>query len=811
MKFFYDLLVLTMKILITIGDAVLLTITKIHKETFIWGRKINKTLSKLLQNIKKTLIFTPPKIRLPKIQLPKFEIKIPTIKIKKRVKEVEVFKAPSRKTLSFSFSLPSFHLPAFRPSLQSEAGRHGLPTPLFKLPKIPRLKLRKRARGRPRKPLKIPSTARLKYITFGGLFTFFFIFLPLLLAIFIQSLPNPRELISQDIAQSTKIYDRNGILLYQLFADQDRTLIPLSEIPKNLINATVAIEDKNFYSSTLGFDPLAILRSLIADLSGKPLQGGSTITQQLIKSRLLTPQQSLDRKIKEVVLAFWAQRIYTQNQILEMYLNQVPYGGTSWGAEAASQTYFGKSAIQLDLAQSAFLAGLPQAPSAYSPYTSGEVFWKKRQGDVLSKMASLGYITAEEARIAGNQKLTFQPAQHVLHAPHFVMYVKESLVKKYGLPLVERGGLSVVTSLDLKKQEMAQDSVKKEVDKSGYLNIHNGAALITNPKNGDILAMIGGRDYYDPDGGNFNVTTALRQPGSTIKVVTYSQALLNGYTAATPIIDSPVAFASAGSPPYAPVNYDGKFHGTLTLRSALGNSVNVPAVKTLNSVGIDKMMNLAKQMGITTWQDPSNYGLAITLGAAEVKMTDLATVYGTLANQGKRVDLNPILKITDYQGNVLEEKSQIQEIEILPRSIAFIISNILSDNSARAMAFGPSSTLNIPGHTVSVKTGTTDNKRDNWTIGFTPSYLVSVWVGNNNNTPLNPTLASGITGAAPIWHDIMTNILKDSSKNDENYTIPEDIVTRPCFGRNEYFVRGTENSVNCRFIPQTSPKPSASP
>lgn len=777
MKLFYDLAAIAIRILITIGDAVILILTKIYKETFIWGRKTKKSFKKHLLNFKKK--FTLPSLR---FKLPK--IKIPVLRLKRKVREVEIFRAPYYRPPAFSFSLP-------------------------KLPSV--LPLRKRRRGRPRKPLKIPALSRLKYFIFGGMFTFFFIFLPLLLTIFIQSLPNPRELVSQDIAQSTKIYDRNGTLLYQLYANQNRTLIPLTEIPKDLINATVAIEDKNFYTSNLGFDPLAIVRSLIADLSGKPLQGGSTITQQLIKSRLLTSEQSLDRKIKEVVLAFWAQRIYTQDQILEMYFNQVPYGGTSWGVEAAAQTYFGKNASELDLAQSSFLAGLPQAPSAYSPYTQGLDVWKERQRDVLSKMVSLGFITRAEAQIAQDQKLTFEPVQHVLHAPHFVMYVREKLVEKYGLPLVERGGLSVVTSLDLKKQEMAEQIVKKEVDKSGYLNIHNGAALITNPKNGDILALVGGRDYYDPDGGNFNVTTALRQPGSAIKVVTYSAALLNGYTAATTIIDAPVAFASVGSPTYAPVNYDGRFHGTLTLRSALGNSVNVPAVKTLNSIGIHKMVSLAKEMGITTWKDPSNYGLAITLGAAEVKMTDLATVYGTLANQGKRVDLNPILKITDYQGNVLEEKRKISEKEILPRSIAFIISNILSDNSARAMAFGPSSTLLIPGHTVSVKTGTSDNKRDNWTVGFTPSYLTAVWVGNNNNTPLNPTLASGITGAAPIWHDIMTNILKDSGKDSENYTIPEDIVTKPCFGRKEYFVRGTENSVSCRFIPPQSPKPSPSP
>jgi len=658
------------------------------------------------------------------------------------------------------------------------------------------------------KPIKIfpfPFFVKAKYFFLGSLFSAIFIFLPLLFLIFLQDLPSPTTLSLQDTAQTTKIYDRNGVLLYQIYASQNRTFVPLSSIPKELQNATIAIEDKDFYSNP-GFNIPAILRAVIADLSGKPLQGGSTITQQLIKATLLTPEISLIRKVKEVILAFSAERIYTKDQILQMYLNQIPYGGTSWGIEAASDTYFGIHAKDLDLAQSAFLAGLPNAPSLYSPYGEYKDLWKKRQKEVLSKMAEQKFITQKKAEDAEKEELSFQPIQNPIHAPHFVMYVKDLLVKKYGLPMVEKGGLQVVTTLDLKTQETAEKIVKEEVENYRYLNLTNGASLITNPKNGDIIAMVGSRDYSDPNGGNFNVTTALRQPGSSIKVVTYSAALSASFTAVTSIDDSPIAFASAGAPTYSPVNYDGRFHGLMTLRLALANSINIPAVKTLNTIGISTMVELGKKMGISTWKDPGSYGLAITLGAADVKMVDMATVYGVLANEGNRININPFLKITNAQGNILEEK-KIEKNRVLDSGVAFIISDILSDNQARAMEFGTNSPLTILNHTVSVKTGTSDNKRDNWTIGYTPSYLVAVWVGNNDNSPMSQTLASGITGAAPIWRRIMENLI--SSKPNEKMPVPENVIQKSCLGRNEYFIKGTENFVNC--APRPTPKISSIP
>lgn len=633
-----------------------------------------------------------------------------------------------------------------------------------------------------------------KYFVLGFLFCTIFILLPFSMYVFLNSLPNPKQLSGREIPQTTKIYDKNGTLLYQIYANENRTLVPLSSIPQNLIDATIAIEDKEFYKNP-GFDINAIARAAIADLSGKPIQGGSTITQQLIKSTLLTPEISIERKVKEIILAFWAEKIYTKNEILEMYFNQVPYGGTAWGIEAASQTYFAKNVKDLSLAQAAFLAGMPQAPTSYSPYGENPNLWKNRQTDVLEKMYSLKFITKDEYEQALSEPLVFQAPQTPIHAPHFVMYVKELLIKRYGLPLVEKGGLEVVTSLDLNLQNKAQEIVKTEVDNNAFLSLTNGAALITNPQNGDILAMVGSKDYNDPNGGNVNLTTALRQPGSSIKVVTYATALSNGFTAATILDDSPVTYRSAGAPDYSPVNYDGAFHGKVPLRIAFANSFNIPAVKTLQKVGIPEMVNTAKKMGVTTWGDPKQYGLSLTLGAAEVKMVDLATVYGTVANMGKRVDLDPILKVTNYKKDLLYEKQEQNQTQAINAGVAYIISSILSDNSARSWEFGTNSPLNIPGQTVSVKTGTTDNKRDNWTVGYTKNYLVSVWVGNNDNSPMSQNLASGITGAAPIWNKIMTFLLPNIS--NPPLEIPDNIVKKTCFGKTEFFIKGTEVNPGC--------------
>ena len=403
------------------------------------------------------------------------------------------------------------------------------------------------------------------------------------------------------------------------------------------------------------------------------------------------------------------------------------------------------------------------------------------------------------------EELVFQSPRTPIYAPHFVMYVKDLLIQKYGLPMVEKGGLNVITTLDLNTQNMAQEVVTTEVDNNWYLNLTNGSALVTNPKNGDIFAMVGSRDYNDPNGGNVNLTTALRQPGSSIKVVTYAAALSNGFTAATVLDDSPVVYQIPGSVPYAPVNYDGGFHGKVPLRIAFANSFNIPAVKTLAKIGVPTMVETAKKMGITTWKSADNYGLSITLGAAEVKMTELATVYGTVANLGEKVELNPFLKITNKGGDVFYQKENVTGKKVIDPGVAYIISNILSDNGARSIEFGTSSPLNIPGRVVSVKTGTTDNKRDNWTVGFTPDLLVAVWVGNNDNSPMSPSLASGITGAAPIWNKILTNLI--AKEKSVLVSTPPNIVLKKCGSRMEYFIKGTENLASCYSIATPSGKP----
>lgn len=662
--------------------------------------------------------------------------------------------------------------------------------------KVTRNKLRRRKRISKTivRFAKSPRIVKIKYFLIGALFSAIFIFTPLLMTIFIQDLPSPYELSNVAQSQTTKIMDRNGVVLSEIYSNQNRTIVPLTDIPINLQHATIAIEDKNFYNHP-GFDLPSIVRAFRENLQNKRIQGGSTITQQLIKSSILTPERSISRKIKELILSLWAEKVYTKKEILGMYFNQVPYGGTAWGAEAASETYFNKSVKEIDLAQSAFLAGLTAAPTTYSPYGSNIALWKKRQLEVLRRMVALNFITKQQAADAGQVELDFKAQLASRHAPHFVAYVKDLLIKKYGIETVERGGLRVVTSLDLKTEDMAEKIVHEEVSNATSLNLSNGAAVVTNPKNGDILAMVGSHDFNDPNGGKVNLAVSHRQPGSSIKIVTYSAALQNGFTPATTIDDSPVTFGAPNGTPYSPVNYDGQFHGKVSLRIALANSFNIPAVKTLNTIGLPKMISLAKQMGIQSWGTPADYGLSITLGAAEVTMLDMARVNGVLANKGMRVELNPILKITDVKGQVIEEKTVPNGEKVFDSGISYIISDILADNDARTMEFGPKSPLLIPGHFVSVKTGTTDNKRDNWTNGYTNNYTVIVWVGNNDNTPMSQDLASGITGAAPIWNRIMTELLKDSPETRQNP--PSEIVQKFCLGKAEYFIKGTEDSVNC--------------
>ena len=684
-------------------------------------------------------------------------------------------------------------------------------------------------------PPKLSSFQRLILIIVIFSFTLLYWFI-------LKDLPKPTDLVNKKPTLSTKIYDRNHQLLFTFYKDQNRSLVTLDEIPDHFIKATLAIEDSQFYNHN-GISIKGILRSINQIVFNQQLQGGSTITQQLIKNALLTQERTLTRKIKELILSVEVELLFSKDEILEMYLNEVAYGGTAYGVEQASQTYFGKSVKDLNLAESALLAGLPASPTTYSPFGLTPHLSIYRQHQVLNRMVKEKFIAPLEAELAKKEKIRLAPQFTNIKAPHFVMFVKDILVKEYGQNLVEQGGLTVTTSLDLELQKAVQQTVSEEIIKVAPYNITNGAAMVTNPKTGEILAMIGSRDYFDTDrDGQVNVTTRLRQPGSAIKPVNYSLALENGYTAASIIKDTPITYDIPGSKPYSPVNYDNRFHGSVTLRSALANSYNIPAVKLLAAQGVSQMIDHGKNLGITTWNQPERYGLSLTLGGAEVKMTDLAVVFGTFANQGQKINLHPILKVSDSEEKILmdfdcnqnqstplpirEPRSNraIKSLSDLPEhqatqhiscrpdpvlspSVAHIISDILSDTNARIPAFGSSSYLNIPGHQVAVKTGTTNDKRDNWTIGYTSDYLTAVWVGNNDNSPMSQ-VASGITGASPIWHKIMVKILEDSQPHAftpspelikaDICPITGQLACTGCGGKIEYFKQGTEPKIHCK-------------
>ncbi len=649
---------------------------------------------------------------------------------------------------------------------------------------------------------------RLRWKILLGLFFSIILIVTILFLTLLKDLPSPTTLKKPNYPVATKLFDRNGKLLYEIYAEQKRTPIKLENVPKHVIQASIAIEDKNFYRHT-GLDLTGISRAFFKTIFKKDLQGGSTITQQLVKNALLSPERTLRRKIREALLAFTTEVIYSKDQILEMYFNYVPYGGTAYGIEEASQLYLKKSIKDVNLAEAAFLAGLPASPSRYSPFGANPELAKKRQKQVLKRMLEEKYISEEEINKALEYKLTFSQPEQDIKAPHFVMYVKDLLVEEYGQRMVEQGGLRVTTSLDLDIQEFTQATIASQVAELENMRVSNGAALVTKPPTGEILAMVGSRDYFNEEiDGNVNLTTSLRQPGSSIKPINYAVGLLKGFTPANLFLDIPTCFAVPGQPLYCPRNYDGSFHGPVQMRFALGSSYNIPAVKMLAMNGIDAMMATASAMGISTWNEPSRYGLSLTLGGGEVKMTEMATAFGVFANQGKKIELNPILKVSTYEGKLLQEqdfeKHPPSGEKVLPPEVTYLTSHMLLDNNARTPAFGANSELVIPNHSVSVKTGTTDDLKDNWTIGYTPSYLTATWVGNNDSSPMHPYLVSGVTGAAPIWNDIMSYVLKDQP--DEWPKKPENIIGRnvctsaanegeKCNGRFEYFIKGTEDNM----------------
>ncbi|MCH8821600.1 PBP1A family penicillin-binding protein, partial [Patescibacteria group bacterium] len=598
---------------------------------------------------------------------------------------------------------------------------------------------------------------------------------------FAREVPSPDKLTNRNVEQSTKILDREGTLLYNVHGDQNRTLVTLDKVPEDLRNATIAIEDQNFYKHK-GFDIQGIVRSIRDSIFNKQLSGGSTLTQQLVKNALLTPERTITRKIKEFILAVQIERRFTKDQILQIYLNEIPYGGTAWGAEAAANQYFNKSVSDLDLTESAILAGLPQRPSVYSPFSTNPEAYIGRTKAVLSRMREDAYITQEQEEEALKKlpKIKFAKFGEGITAPHFALYVKQILEEKYGEKFVQEGGLQVTTTLDLKLQNMAQKVVKDEIKKNGKsLRMSNGSVVIQNTKTGEILAMVGSKDYFAKDiQGNFNVAAqGLRQPGSALKPFNYLTGFKKGYTPATMYLDIRTDFGGG----YKPGNYDDRFHGPQSIRNSLGNSYNIPAVKMLGVNGVSDMIGTLQDFGITTLDDPNQYGLSLTLGGGAIKMLELNNAFATLGNLGKEVKPIAILKITDSSGKIIEEFNteefkKSEGKQVVTQEHAYLVDHILSDRTAKYAAYGTywANRLNFRSD-IAVKTGTSELKIDNWAFGTTPSYTVGVWVGNNDNSPMHPSISSGVTGAAPIWRIVIENVLK--GKEVENFKRPAGIIS----------------------------------
>lgn len=614
----------------------------------------------------------------------------------------------------------------------------------------------------------------------------------------LKDLPSPKDLTTRDQEVSTKIYDRNGILLYTIYKDKNRTPVKLTQIPNHVRLATLAAEDAEFYDHS-GFSLRGMLRALKKNISEGKLQGGSTITQQLVKNALLSSEKTYIRKLRELILSVGVEMNFSKDEIFEMYINEVNYGGTIYGIEEASQHFFGKHVENLTLSEGALLAGLPQSPTRYSPFGNNPELTFSRQREILHLMKVNRFITSEEEEAATSERIMFAPNRAKILAPHFVMYVREQLIDMYGEEVVQKGGLTVNTTLDINIQMMAEKVAKEEINKLKSLNVGNTAIVVLNPKNGEILAMVGSVDYFDTNtGGNVNVTIRPRQPGSSIKVINYAQGLSNGLTLASIIDDSPISFNVAGQKPYSPKNYDGAYRGKITVRLALAESRNIPAVKILASYGVNKMIDLGKKMGITTWEERNRFGLSLTLGGGEVKLLELAQVYSVIANSGIKNEALSITEVKNYKNKTLYSLSRFEKSDdiVLDPRVAYLLIDVLKDNIARSGAFGSNSMLVIPNHPeVAVKTGTSNDLKDNLTVGFNQNYVVAVWVGNNDGKPMS-RIASGITGAAPIWNKIMGSLLL--SKPIEEWIPPEGLVYKECYSRKEWFLE--ERQINCPKI-----------
>ena len=577
-------------------------------------------------------------------------------------------------------------------------------------------------------------------------------------------IPSINNFENRQVAESTKIYDRTGnVVLYDVHGSVRRTAVPLEAINPYIREATISIEDATFYQNS-GFRPLSFARALMVDIMhGSYVQGGSTITQQVVKNALLTQKKTVVRKIEEIILALRLTRTYSKDQILNTYLNEAPYGGTIYGVQEASQYFFGVDAKDADLAQSAYLAALPQSPTRFSPYGNHKDLLDARKNLVLVKMKQHGYITDEEYQQAVNEKVKFRDEVDAgIKAPHFVFFVREYLESKYGVDEVQNGGLRVITTLDYDLQQKAEASVDKFAPgmQSNFRASNTGIVAI-EPKTGHILAMVGSKDYFNNSiDGQVNITLANRQPGSSFKPIVYAMAFEKGYTPDTMVFDvqtqfstscSPQDVANAAAPCYSPRNYDGTFKGPMSLRNALAQSENIPAVKVLYLAGIKASLEMAKNLGITTLESAARYGLTLVLGGGEVNLLEMTGAYSVFANDGIRNPATGVLEVRDNRGTTLETYAD-QSQRVMEPQIARLINDVLSDNVARTPEFGADSPLNFPGHDVADKTGTTNDSRDAWIIGYTPGIAVGAWAGNNDNSPM---LKKAAFIVAPLWHDFM--------------------------------------------------------
>jgi len=608
-----------------------------------------------------------------------------------------------------------------------------------------------------------------------------------------KDFPRPEKFSEGIVAQSTKIYDRTGqVLLYEISGDEKRTVVSLDKIPSQLIEAAIATEDRNFYQHH-GIDLRGITRAILVDLKlGKSSQGASTISQQLIRSYFLNNQKTIQRKTREIILTLELERRYSKNQILEWYFNIIPFGSNIYGVQSASQSLFNKDVSDLSLAQSATLVALIRAPSLYWPYGDGKALLLARKDLVLDNMVGQNFINKEEAERAKAEKIEFsyRPLT-TIKAPHFVMFIKNYLEEKYGQGYLSQAGLKVITTLDYNLQQIGEQTVKEQVDKMSYMKVGNGGLIVVDPTTGELLVMVGSKDFFgqsEPAGcvsgktcvfdPEVNVTTSPRQPGSSFKPIVYIRAFEMGYSPDTILQDTLTEFnpncpdnALAtkdiyGQDCYHPHNYDGIFKGPITLRSALAQSRNVPAVKTLKFVGIDNAINQAEKMGITTLTDRNRYGLSLVLGGGEVKLLEMAYAFGIFADDGLKMPVNFIKKIEDKNGNIVQEK-QTGAYRVIESELTREMNNVLSDNEARAPVFGLNSTLYMPDFETAVKTGTTQNNVDGWCIGYTPNLVAGVWVGNNDNRPMSQ---SALNVAAPVWNAFMQKALPLFPK--ENFIKP---------------------------------------